>query len=51
MAARIFLADSHPGNHIFLSAGNSGNKRKLNSLHACHTDQNHTCHHQYYVQH
>ena len=33
-----FLADSHPGNRILLPAGNSGNKRKLNGLHACHTD-------------
>ena len=43
MAARIFLADSHPGNHIFLSAGNSGNRRKLNCLHACHTGKNLLC--------
>ena len=37
--------------HIFLSAGNSGNRRKLNCLHACHTGKNHTCRHQHYVQH
>ena len=51
MAARIFLADFHPGNRIFLPAGNSGNRRKLNGLHARHPDQNHTCYHQHYVQH
>ena len=51
MAARIFLADSHPGNRILLHAGNSGNRRKLNRLHARHTDQDYTCRHQHSVQH